>query len=166
MAYHSKTSLSLVFEGAKFDMKISIAEHAAVAPGVTFATSSRCSQTTRPGISNGPTNTKLCALRQQTTRAMTSNALVMCQETARIAIPPRSESPCVHRNRSMGRGAGWCEGHAYPLTIGENALLRRPCLFGTSREGSAEGAYLTKVRRPTCSAPASSSPGSPARVVG
>ena len=147
-------------------MKISIAEHAAVAPGVTFATSSRCSQTTRPGISNGPTNTKLCALRQQSTRAMTSSALVMCQETARIANSPKIRKSMRASESEHGEGAGWCEGHAYPLTIGENALLRRPCLFGTSREGSAEGAYLTKVRRPTCSAPASSSPGSPARVVG
>lgn len=166
MAYHSKTSLSLVFEGAKFDMKISIAEHAAVAPGVTFATSSRCSQTTRH--LERPNQ-------YQTLRATPTNNARNDVERPRDVSGNGANSQFPQDQKvhaCIGIGA-WGEGrvgvkamHAYPLTIGENALLRRPCLFRTSREGSAEGAYLTKVRRPTCSAPASSSPGSPARVVG
>ena len=79
----------------------------------------------------------------------------MCQETARIA---RVQDPKVHAShRNRRQGLVWCE-KPIPIAIGGKRLIRRPYRFRTTRYDSAEGAYLTKVRRPTCSAPASCSP--------
>ena len=86
---------------------------------------------------------------------MTSRALVMCQETARIA---RVQDPKVHAShRNRRQGLVWCE-KPIPIAIGGKRLIRRPYRFRTTRYDSAEGAYLSKLRRPTCSAPASCSP--------
>jgi hypothetical protein len=89
------------------------------------------SQTT--SFSNGPSNTdtKLCAPSQQTTRTMTSTALVTGQETARIA---KLQDQKVHASIGIGAGrmgrVGVKGQIPSPLTIGKTLYFGAHACFG------------------------------------